>query len=112
MDDINTSYRTTIIGNIIRERMRQVQELQYTPEHDDKWTNNELVDAAGCYMLNINVVPPALIETTCWPFHHSQYKPKDRISDLTRAAALLVAEMERIMRAQDRTTTEEDKPYA
>ena len=108
MTDTVPSNRNTAIRNVINERMRQCQELGYTPEHDDQWANGELPVAAQCYLLGTDSIPAELIDAVCWPFQHSHYKPENRLRDLTKAAALIVAEIERIMRIKDRTTKEEE----
>ena len=110
MNDTVPSNRTTIIGNIIRERMRQCQELGYTPEHDDRQVRGQLADAAACYAANNDVCYKN--GYPMWPWSDNLMKRKDRLTDLTRAAALIVAEMERIMRAEDRTTTEKEESDA
>lgn len=41
-----------------------------------------------------------------WPFYHQGFKPKNQRSDLVRAAALIIAEIERIDRRAERAASE------
>jgi len=89
-----------VIDEIAAERRRQVEAEGCTPAHDDQHRNGEMAAAAACYALpgiplrdRIANVPKA------WPWSREWWKPKDRRRDLIRAAALLVAEIERLDRA-------------
>jgi hypothetical protein len=93
-----------VLQEVARERLRQI-ERGFTTQHDDQHTYGELADAAACYALNQGC------ETYCpaprtWPWSLTFWKPKTRRTDLLRATAMLVAEIERLDRAQDRA----DKP--
>jgi len=89
-----------VIAEIIAERRRQIVCEGFSHEHDDLHASGEIAAAAGCY---------ALQAAGCelrgrdigrfWPWSASCWKPKDQRQDLIRAAALLVAELERIDRA-------------
>jgi hypothetical protein len=89
-----------VILEITDERMRQVREEGWTPEHDDDHELGEMAIAAACYSIHsagnyeVNHVPGA------WPWDSEWWKPKNPRRDLVRAAALLVAEIERLDRAQ------------
>lgn len=100
-----------VIAEIEAERARQVEAEGWTPEHDDKHTDFELAAAAAAYTRHVAqffgspngggyqmAVPPLV-----WPWEAKEWKPKDRRSDLIKAAALIVAEIERIDRAKQRT---------
>ena len=78
------------IADIAAERRRQVEAEGWTPEHDDAHDDNELSRAAACY---------AIGNVAYWPWEAMWWKPKDRRRDLVRAAALIVAEIERLDRA-------------
>lgn len=89
-----------VITEIRAERDRQRIDEGWTPEHDDQHTRGEMALAAGCYSLNATeerfadgVVP------IFWPWAREWWKPKSRRRDLVRAAALIVAEIERLDRA-------------
>ncbi len=95
-------------GDVLDERLRQVMEEGWTPEHDDQHSTGQLARAAACYALSGGGVsrslwpdgPPAG-STLFWPWSARWWKPKDARRDLVRAAALLIAEIERIDRAAE-----------
>lgn len=103
-DDISKATR-----DVIDERARQWDEEGWTPEHDDTHVNGEMAKAAGCYAWAaaqsdelrgvFNQPPPT------WPVEWSGewWKLKDRRRDLVRAAALIIAEIERLDRAEAST---------
>lgn len=91
------------IDEIAAERRRQIEEEGWTPEHDDEHDGGELAAAAGCYALN--AVDAFHVDDFCndgtpyqWPWDREWWKPKNRRRDLIRAAALIVAEVERLDR--------------
>lgn len=91
------------IEDIRDERLRQMIEEGWTPAHDDELLHGELVRAAACY----SMYQPTEYMPVGWPFSRESWKPKDRRRNLIRAAALLVAEIERI----DRSASADDEQY-
>jgi hypothetical protein len=97
---------STAIEDVIAERERQKSAEGWTPEHDDTHSCGEMAQAAACYAYptpwGVNPAsetePPRL-----WPWNRKWWKPKDRRRNLVRAAALIVAEIERIDRNQHPT---------
>jgi hypothetical protein len=88
----------TAIEAIAAERQRQIEGEGWTPEHDDEHADGSLAIAAACYARGrfsrgSDYPPPQ------WPWSREWWKPKDRRSDLVRAGALIVAEIERLDRA-------------
>jgi hypothetical protein len=85
------------------ERNRQILEEGWTSAHDDGHEGGEMADAAACYAAGtiFEVTRPKRLGGTSrlWPWDLTWWKPKDRRSDLIRAAALIVAEIERLDRA-------------
>lgn len=87
---------------IAAERQRQISVEGWTPEHDAEHDSGELASAAAAYALNaaclLNPFNGTPIEDTpdMWPWKPSWWKPKDPVSDLTRAGALIAAELDRI----------------
>lgn len=88
------------IDDVMAERERQNAVEGWTAEHDDTHSDGQMALAAGCYALNAaterfsdGIVP------MFWPWAREWWKPKDRRRDLVRAAALIVAEIERLDRA-------------
>jgi len=97
---------------IASERQRQIEVEGWTPEHDDGHSDGQLAIAASIYamfaadaashdqalrLFQDNAYPDN------WPWHAEWFKPKDRRHDLIRAAALIVAEIERL----DRKTSDQ-----
>ena len=80
---------------IADERIRQIEEEGWTAEHDSKYRDESLVKAAKCYIdadsTNRSYVP------VTWPWGYEWWKPSgDRIRDLTKAGALIAAEIDRL----------------
>lgn len=96
----------SVASEIARERERQMQIEGWTSEHDDQWSNGALARAAGCYALHAGAAKPAQVADGYapqdWPWEARWWKPKSRRRDLIRAAALIVAEIERLDRAAAR----------
>jgi hypothetical protein len=93
---------------VIQERRRQELAEGFTPAGDDLQADGALARAAGCYAIgpqflmmhrmgdgagNILDVP------VNWPWPPVWWKPRSRREDLVRAGALILAEIERIDRA-------------
>ena len=84
----------TGIELIAEERQRQITAEGWTPEHDDEHDNEQLAQAAACYAM-----PPRLRGPLPWPWDADWWKPGDRIRELTKAGALIAAEIDRLQRA-------------
>lgn len=97
---------TTVIEEISAERQRQRDEEGWTDEHDDKHDDGSLATAAACYAVSAvygsNSEMSKNIFTRLWRWSVLWWKPKSRRRDLVRAAALLVAEIERLDRAEEK----------
>jgi len=99
----------SVLDDIRNERARQVNLEGWTINHDDNHKPGELAMAAACYAAPERVfiaresVGRAYESFTlyqdAWPWADQWWKPKDRRYDLVRAAALIVAEIERMDRA-------------
>lgn len=92
----------SIIEQIYAERRRQIDSEGWTPEHDDEHAVGELAMAAACYAMhsvyrddaaNVGDIPGY------WPWDFDWWKPAAPRRDLIKAAALIVAEIERLDRA-------------
>lgn len=94
--------QVTAVALIEAERQRQIEREGWTPEHDDAHSTGDLATAAACYALPpgdddaFENDPPEL-----WPWEAESWKPlpDDRIRELVKAGALIVAEIERLQRA-------------
>jgi len=107
-DLVTQARRDALIGplsDIANERQRQQQEEGWTVRHDDMHTHGELARAAACYALHTTAAgdpSPSEIVFVCnqyWPWDYHWWKPRDARRDLIRAAALILAEIERLDRA-------------
>lgn len=86
----------SVLSEVAAERLRQVEVEGYTIVSDDAQTAGELARGAGAYALDAAGQHSGAI---FWPFPYLQWKPVDRRQSLIKAAALAVAEIERIDRA-------------
>lgn len=87
---------------IARERERQVKVEGYALEHDRAHTNDELAKAAVAYAL-----PEAYRFSGGWPGHLPRFwpwaarfwrpTPHNRVWELTKAGALIAAEIDRLL---------------
>jgi hypothetical protein len=101
--------REAVLEEIADERCRQVEVEGWTPEHDDTHGDGALRLAAACYAApeavnfdhnpNLKRGVPAHLSLLFWPWDFDWWKPRDTRRDLIRAAAMLVAEIERLDRA-------------
>lgn len=81
--------------DVLVERRRQVESEGMSAEGDDRYHAAELPRAAAAYILSgANDEAPAI-----WPWPDLAWKPRDARSNYVRAAALILAEIERIDRA-------------
>lgn len=104
---------------IAAERTRQIEDEGWSLEHDDQHSNGELASAAAVYAVPITLYrdaqgdehqdPHGLIPDRdgfywafryIWPFGEEWLKrtPDDRVRELTKAGALIAAEIDRLMR--------------
>lgn len=81
--------------DVLAERRRQIEREGYAPEHDDTHEFGDMAFAAACYATaGEGDAPPAV-----WPWGVDHWKPRDARRNMVRAAALLLAEIERLDRA-------------
>lgn len=85
--------------DVLKERCRQVEEEGYDLERDDAYTDYQLPRAAVCYAIKAGGLPSHRA-TLYWPFAPVAFKPANRRGNLVKAAALLLAEIERLDRAE------------
>lgn len=99
----------TGIELIAEERGRQVAKEGWSEAHDDGHSDGALAGAAAGYALTSREQsrgdegPFAFTTNDIWP-EGWEFKPKDRLSNLVRAGALIAAEIDRVQR--------EDKMFA
>lgn len=90
---------TAAARDVLAERRRQIDAEGWTTERDDSYINGELSDAAASYALNAGV-PMRNLRPPYWPWDSSWWKPSTPRRDLVKAAALILAEIERLDRIQ------------
>lgn len=87
------------LRDIAAERQRQQSVEGWSIEHDDAHDDFELSRAASGYAaMPWRRTEGRLLSPTGWPWSAEWWKPKDNRSDLVRAGALIVAEIERLDR--------------
>lgn len=98
---------TNAAYDVIKERDRQVSKERWTWAHDDEHEGGEMARAAACYCLSaVETVtgrePLDFLNddflSAVWPWNRDWWKPKAARRDLVRAAALILAEIERLDR--------------
>lgn len=90
--------KTKAAADVLRERVRQVTVEGWTAAHDDGHDIGEMAQAAACYALQSAMPGNQGDYLRFWPAQWD-WRPKDKRRDLVRAAALLLAEIERLDRA-------------
>lgn len=93
-----------VLFEVYAERRRQVDVEGWTAEHDDQHVKGEMAGAAACYALYRSHVDPVElmgegILKMSWPWDPAWWKPTVPRRDLVKAAALILAEIERLDRA-------------
>jgi hypothetical protein len=100
-----------VVDEIEVERWRQIEAEGWDMTFDDKHTHGEMAQAAACYAyfagctngLRRNGARDMI--NRLWPLSwpEARWKPKNRRRDLIRAGALIVAEIERLDRIEEKT---------
>lgn len=88
----------TGIELIAAERKRQIEVEGWTAEHDAE-NPGELALAAACYATPAEYRDYEMHHTapTLWPWESRWWKPGDRIRELSKAGALIAAELDRLI---------------
>jgi len=91
---------------IHNERMRQIEDEGWSPEHDDSHTDQSLACAATCYAMPPKRGEPPEFDyrRSFWPdsLPSKWFKPSrgNRTRELAKAGALIAAEMDRLFRLE------------
>ena len=90
---------------VLAERRRQITAEGWTPEHDDRHIHGQLKEAADCYLWiasasddDRSYYAAGICPVEGWPWGDDWWKPTTRRRDLIKAAALYLAEADRIGR--------------
>ena len=88
--------------DVLAERRRQIEKEGWTPEHDDDHRPGSLASAAMGYTQSaacqLSYGVPLEGSPLFWPWAPHWWKPSTARRDLVKAAALILAEIERIDR--------------
>lgn len=87
--------------DVLAERTRQQTVEGWSANHDDQHSNGQMAAAAGIYALHSGGYNMQMTDgspSLFWPWDAKWWKPKNPRNDLVRAAALLIAEIERLDR--------------
>lgn len=100
---VSAEERSTGVRLIAEERLRQVTKEGWTPEHDADHDKEELALAAVCYAIpqsqrdhRRDGDPPYWFWPEGWTEGYWRPTPNDRIRELTKAGALIAAEIDRL----------------
>lgn len=96
------SHHDGVIYDVLGERLRQLQHHGYTHEHDAALLPHALTLAAIAYATHAAQVDIGVERDAekLWPFAPDKWHPSTSRRQLIKAAALLVAEVERMDRAE------------
>lgn len=83
-------------ADVLSERRRQIENENWSAEHDDRYSHSQLPRAAAAYAFPELTAVQGL---HVWPWADSWWKPREPRFNCVRAAALLIAEIERMDRA-------------
>lgn len=107
----NATTTSPAIRDVLAEREQQVAVHAFTAMHDDQtYSTNELARAAACYAVGTDDLYQRegtdwhkTTEYEVWPWDAEWWKPKNTRHNLVKAAALIIAEIERLDRAASTT---------
>lgn len=93
--------------DVFMERKRQVLSEGWSMSHDDNHDPGELASAGCAYAMNaVEQLHPQSKADGCtqitywWPWHEDWWKPTNPRRDLIKAAALIIAEIEKLDRKE------------
>ena len=98
---------TDAARDVLAERKRQVEKEGWHPDQDDDYGDGQLSMAAAMYAMQGNTPnygPPA-----DWPWESNWWKPTTDRRNLVKAGALILADIERLDRAQVAANKQEGK---
>ena len=93
------------LADVVAERVRQTSAEGWTAEHDDQHSDGALALAASCYARFAGgpmIMPGGPHAPMLWPFDSLRWKPTTPRRDRGKAAAVILAEIDRIDRAAAR----------
>jgi len=101
--------KKTGIERIAAERKRQIEEEGFTANHDDENSHGEMACAAACYAMPtfrryITTERQVFVLDAIWYWDREWWKPTpdNRIRELEKAGALIAAEIDRLIRLEEK----------
>lgn len=98
MRSIDKLFGLPVLEEIRAERIRQIEEEGWSAAHDDMHADEDLIDAAQCYLSSAlgEKLPTRSYDSAPrgWPWAEKWWKPKDARRDLVRAGALCLADQD------------------
>lgn len=94
--------QTKAAQDVLAERTRQIAVEGWSDDHDDDHDDWALSRAAGCYAFHPSIGLPEGFVPTLWPWDGGWWKPTTPRRDLVKAAALILAEIERLDRMEQK----------
>jgi len=105
------------VRRIAAERQRQIESEGWTPEHDNTHHRDQLAWAAVCYAAPAAIRrearhPNRTVFLDPWPWSTKWDKRgrTDRVRDLEKAGALIAAEIDRLLRLEEKEETAPGAP--
>ncbi|CAO3404268.1 hypothetical protein [Azospirillum palustre] len=96
--------------DVMAERRRQIEAEGFDTAHDDGHGEGDLALAGACYARYVGTCSPfgytGISAPKDWPWSPKWFKPTTPRRDLVKAAALILAEIERLDRATAQTVSE------
>jgi len=93
------NYEFQSLIDVSSEYLKMISDTRRVPrESIDKLVDGELIDAAACYLYSDDYAERLI----AWPFGDSDWRPSDRRSNLIRAAAFIIEELDRMDRERIR----------
>lgn len=86
------------LEDIAAERQRQIDVEGYTSAEDDGYVNGAVAEAAAAYAMS--AAGNSADAHATWPWKMASFKPTNPRRDLVKAGALIIAEIERLDRAE------------
>lgn len=97
--------QTQALRDVVAERHRQIESEGWTPEHDDAHDCCEMAAAAACYAVAANrshLDNLKVFGVPLWPWATYWWKPSTYRRNLVKAGALILAEIERLDRKEQK----------
>ena len=85
--------KTTAIDLVKKEREKQISKHGYTTAHDRQHPKKAVLYGALAYLNSVIYSPT--VGTEDWPFEEESFKPEGDIKNLVKAAAMIIAEIDK-----------------